>query len=303
MTSLNHSLKSFILVISVLVSAVGCTQKLGRIPLPIQRDQGLVPLEILEDITYEAKLIQSGGYLYATGGGEGFGTYNLNSFAFFSGRGILYSSQGGHNFFGNSTPKSVTAMVKTPSYLVISSGTGLTLVDVSNPAFPRVDSVLTGPGTLWTSAVYDPSSNKVLGFIGNQMFKLDLTLKTLVGTPQTIPDLSCGRGATQFNGKIYIAGCNSLWEYSGGSFKQFYYAINAIDVVGNNGLLYVHHRPVRGIGGVNVRAGIYVYDVSSTSPSYQGSIPLDPESFAISQDNQYIFSNDNDEDVAVYRIP
>lgn len=300
MTLVNHNLKTLFVVISVLLGTAACTQKLGRIPLPVQRDQGMVPMEILEDITYEAKLTQSGGYLYATGGGEGFGSYNLNSFAFFSGRNILYASQGGYNLFGSSTPKSVTALVKTPSFLVISSGTGLTLVNVSNPASPRVDSVLTGPGTLWTSAVYDSSSNRVLGFIGNQMFQLDLSQKALVGTPQTIPDLSCGRGATQFNGKIYVAGCNALWEYSGGSFRQFYFSINAIDVVGNNGLLYVHHRPVRGIGGVNVKAGIYVFDANN---GYQGTIPLDPESFAVSPDNQFIFSNDNDEDVAVYRIP
>jgi hypothetical protein len=113
-------------------------------------------------------------------------------------------------------------------------------------------------------------------------------------------------------GKVYVAACDGVKILNGdlsqgGGVIGTVSRLNPIQVVATKNYLYVHHQP-RGSGGLgwssnsnlNVPAGIYVLDANLNQVNYIG---VEPISFAISPDNQYIYANEDDADVGVYRIP
>lgn len=310
---MKHITKHIVFLGALLLTSSGCTQKMPKITMPVQQDTGLLPESEFTEINQDVKLFQADGYLYATGRGEGFGIWQLSSRTFYSGLNTLQTTTGGFNFLGTN-PLSVGAIVKAGGILVISSGTGLTFIDVATNVsipqvvgrLPQVSGQPVGPEFIWQSAVYDSSTNQVYGFRGNQMFTLSMASRTIVSTA-AIPDLGCGRGATRFNNRIFVAGCSSLYELTNpnGAMRQIT-GINAVDIVSTARFLYIHHKPLVN----NSYEGIYVYDsnLASRLTMLRKVGSLEPRSFAISPDDQFIYSNDVDAngrgvELNIYRIP
>lgn len=268
------------------------------------------PLLILDGITHGAKLTAEGDYVWATGGGEGFGSFNINSGDFISGKSAVDPQQGGFNIFGTDV-RSITALVRAGDYVFASGSKGLAQIDVSDPGAAEIYRLYPDPQQSdaspdlfkWNSAVHVPGTRRVFGFRGRQIFNLAFDAESPT-VSQMNHDISCGEGAAYFNNKIYVAGCTQLLELSPqaeGQFqlRYFKYRLNAIDVFATRRLLYVQHQPVSGRAGVNARPGIYVFDASGNLVTW---LNIQPLSFSVSEDDEYLFSNDIDQDVRVRRI-
>lgn len=275
----------------------------------------LRPAYIFNEITSGARIFAEGDLAFMTGKGQGFGTFSFTSGNFMSGLAALESgARLGANLFSSTNVRSVRSMAKVGNYLFISSDSGLFQFDVSNPSNPYLylklpDSGVSGLNTSafqWDSMVYDPVTAQLLGLKGNQLFSMRIGDRA-PRVSQLPFNIACGRGAAQFRGKIYVAGCNQLWvltpnSYSGG-FETNYFSkgINPQLIAAGGKYLYAYHSPVMGTGSVNARSGIYVFDQNETQVNFINLPRL--KSFAVSGDDRYIIANEYDEDVAIYRIP
>lgn len=320
------------LLLVSLVLLTGCMNRTGRLlnqRLASTTARQLAPLDVFEEFTGRAKVFAQtdslGNYVFSTGSGDfGFGFYNLDSGDFYSGRQVLSGANGipGKNFLG-SDPGSISAMALAGRFFVVSGSQGLTQIDVSNKANPfvfrhlpervQVDSPLYK--YQWSAMVAVNNGTTLFGFNRNRMFGLDISG---FGQQALIPaenpmnqDLSCGRGATEFRGKIYLAGCSKLLRFD--SIDQsgmvnlesdFPYLINAQQVFSTSRYLYVYHVPVNGRESVSSRAGIYVFDINLRQVNFIPVAPMQTSnSFSVSADDQFLFSNDTDEYISIYRIP
>jgi len=220
----------------------------------------------------------------------------------------------GVNLFSSGNVRSVRSMAKAGNHLFISSDSGLFQFDVSNPSSPFIFNRLPDSGSAgvdvsafqWNSMVFEPQTQQILGFRGNQLF----TLRPSERVPRLSQlgfNVDCGRGAATFNGKVYVASCSQLWvmnpQTSTGSFQASLFSrrVNARLVAATSRFLYVYHAPIVGSDAVNVRAGIYVFD---SSENLVNTINLPQiQSFTVSGDDRFIIANDTDARVVIYRIP
>lgn len=275
----------------------------------------LRPALTFQEITSGARVFAEGDMVYMTGAGEGFGSFSFNSGFFMSGRAAL--TQGttqGVNLFSSGNVRSVRSMTKIGNYLFISSDSGLFQFDVSNPSSPTIFNRLPDSGPAgadvsafqWNSMVFEPQTQQLLGFRGNQLFTLRPS-ERIPRLSQLGFNIDCGRGAAHFNGKIYVAGCSQLWvmnlQTQSGSFQASLFSrkVNARLVASTSQFLYVYHAPVAGSESVNVRAGIYVFDRSENLVKVINLPQI--QSFSVSGDDRFIIANDTDARVVVFRIP
>ena len=157
--------------------------------------------------------------------------------------------------------------------------------------------------------------SRVLGFNRNRMFVLSLggfDPESLIPSENSMDqDLSCGRGAAEFRGRIYLAGCSKLLRFDSidqtGTVKlatDFPYKINAQQVFATSQYLYVYHVPVNGRESVSARPGIYMFDINLRQVNYVPVFPTQSSNtFSVSADNRFLFANDTDEYISVYGIP
>jgi len=317
---------SFILLsLGLLSSCMNRSGSLGKQQLNWSSSnlRGISPIAILEEFAGRSKVFNSpdsyGNYLFATGSGDyGFGIYNLDSGDFLSGRNVLTSSSSmkGKNFL-DSDPASITAIARAGNYLFISGSEGLTQVDIGNKSNPfiyghlpeRVQTDVPLSKYQWNAIAVDRNGPGILGFTGNRMYALASGSQVPFERPLN-RDLGCGRGAAEFQGATFLAGCSGLFRLNGVNAQgqtdladDFPYLINAQQVFSTEQNLYVYHAPVNGRGSVAARSGIYVFDVMLNQVNF---IPVTPvksaHTFSVSPDDQYLFTNDADQDIAVYRI-
>jgi len=317
---------------ALLVLTQGCSQKLGYIQQRYSRDTGIARVFTLREITETATLMASGNYLFATGARGVFGFYDFISGAFISGTSALPTT--GTNFIDGKTAN-VLSMAQGEKFLYVSSKAGLFEINLSQIRYPQVNTSLPyGQPNLLSSAVtatyrfdsmvYVPNNlpnlrGEVWAFRGNERARFT------VGGMMVNPYLS--RETLSFNtgcsgefasssaylqGKVYVAACDGVKILNGdlsqgGGVIGTDSRLNPIQVVATKNYLYVHHQP-RGSGGLgwssnsnlNVPAGIYVLDANLNQVNYIG---VEPISFAVSPDNQYLYANEDDSDVGAYRIP
>lgn len=281
----------------------------------LESNYNLRPAHVFREISSGARMFAEGDQVYLTGSGEGFGIFSFSAGYFMSGKTALEQGLAqGANLFSSTNVRSVRSMAKAGNYLFVSSDSGLFQFDVSNPNTPYIYRAL--PNTLssgvnlsafqWNSMVYEPQTNRLLGFQGNQLFSLRVGDQTPSASSLGF-NIGCGRGAASFRGKIYVAGCNQLWvmnadTYSGGfQAGLFSKRINAQSVAAGGNYLYVYHLPVRGSDSVNARAGIYVFDENENQVNFINLPQL--QSFTVSGDDRFIIANDNDARAAIFRIP
>lgn len=280
-----------------------------------QSNYNLRPAYVLSEITSGARVFAEGDQVYLTGSGEGFGIFSFSAGYFMSGKAALQQGLAqGVNLFSSTNTRSVRSMAKAGNYLFISSDSGLFQFDVSNPSRPYIYRALPNSGSSglnvsafqWNGMVYEPQTNRLLGFQGNRLYSMGVSDQTPSSSSLGF-NIGCGRGAALFRGKIYVAGCDQLWvmnpdTYSGGfQAGLFSKQINAQAVAATANYLYVYHAPINGSGAVNVRAGVYVFDQSENQVNFINLPRLN--SFTVSGDDRFIIANDNDARAAIFRIP
>ncbi|NBT58283.1 hypothetical protein EBT16_05820, partial [bacterium] len=166
----------------------------------------------------------------------------------------------------------------------------------------------------WDSMVYVSQLNQIWGFRGNRMSRLNLGGLSYDPRPQVATnfqlDTSCDpafkRSSAVFQGKVYVAACSRVLVLNPNSTgnitsESFRYQLNAVQVVATQNRLYVHHEPSYSWGrySSSTPEGIYVFDAGLNYINY---VPIQPISFAVSPDDQYLFANEDNYDVGVYAI-
>jgi hypothetical protein len=315
---------------ALLVLTQGCSQKLGYIPQRYNQDSGIARIFTLNETVENATLMGADGYLFGTGSdGQNirnlFGYYSFSSGAFTSGVSALAFDPAAKNFIDGDV-RNVLSMAKAGNTLYVSSNLGLYEIDLTNIKVPTVryslpySARLTDPSAYrFDSMVYVPSVNEVWGFRGNWRARFvagALNINNLIWEQQPI-NTNCfseyKSSSAYFQGKVFVAACNQVVVYdvtgsSSSAQLNIIRQLKAVQVVATGNMLYVHHVAQAGNGAgfgggsnsyYNIPTGVYMFDANFNYVNYT---QIDPLSFAISPDNQFIYANEDNADVGVYRI-
>lgn len=335
------TIRSSALILSSLL-AVSCTQRMSKLQT-INNSYTQHPLttsvRTLDTIYQQSRMVSNGNYLYAFGTGPsttvgGFGIYDILNDYFASRRDLLDSSQGGINV-ANPTFGAITATVYAQNSIFVSCALGLVRL------FPNAQIQRDGNGVYisryqvygsdyryqWSSAVYIPGTNWILGFSGTKMFQLNITTPDVAPVPVDLMvsgslfDISCGTGAAFYQDRIYVAGCTRLLEIrlTGSSIimEALNLDFNPINVVSTNQFLYLQHKPSGGMISSSYEAGIYQFDTSIQRYNYaqpraqfyladvnrneRQPMPF-ANSFAVSADDTKIFANIDERNINMFQI-
>lgn len=130
-------------------------------------------------------------------------------------------------------------------------------------------------------------------------------LQPVAQIPYGAGNVCCVKGATVYQGKLFVAMGGSLRFYelaSNGALSApvDLSTLQAVDVVSTENLLYVHHQPSYAhSAGAGNPAGIYVFDASGNTIAF---LPVQPLRFAVSTNDSHLYANLDDTSVRIYRI-
>jgi len=327
----------------VILITVGCSQKNSRVQRPsglfstVNEKSYLVTEGVLDTIEQQARMITHGDYLYAFGTGAGFGIYNTQSNEFVGDREMLDSRMGGINIAWPNGFSSIKAIVHAQDSLFVSSGRGLVRLLYNQPVTQTANGYReryrlygNGPSYNWNSAVYIPGTNWILGFRDSKMYRLDISKPDQEPSEINITvsgrafNLSCGRGAAYYQGKVYVAGCTRLIEVSAANgnwasagtyvFETLDLGMNPLNVVATENYLYVQHRRTGGRDTSDNAPGIYVFD--EEIQEYEDAEPVleiflrdsrlterQAITFTVSSDDTLLFANIDNRKINVFEIP
>jgi hypothetical protein len=112
----------------------------------------------------------------------------------------------------------------------------------------------------------------------------------------------CVSGAATFGNDVFVAFRQALWIYGmngDGSLSAplVFSQMQAVNVAATSRYLYVQHQPQG--GGGSYPAGIYVFNQNG---NYVTTLDLTPTTFTVSQNDQYLYANNDGTTVRIYQI-
>lgn len=113
----------------------------------------------------------------------------------------------------------------------------------------------------------------------------------------------CVTGGALFAGRAFVAFRSALWIFgisSNGALGQpsVINSLQAYNVQASDRFVYIHHVPSYS-AGISKPAGIYVFNQQGNQVAF---LPVSPERFAVSNDDQYLFANVDNASVRIFRM-
>jgi hypothetical protein len=114
----------------------------------------------------------------------------------------------------------------------------------------------------------------------------------------------CVTGGALFAGRAFVAFRSALWIFGispNGSLGQpsVINSLQAYNVQATDRYVYIQHVPTGGTSAMNRSAGIYVFDKNGNQVTF---LPVTPERFSVSPDDQYLFANVDNASVRIFRM-
>jgi hypothetical protein len=278
--------------------------------------------------TITQQMFINGASMYLSGRPFGFSSWDIGSnplsprlqFAF-SDNIESFAAPGNVSPSWNTDYYASQAMGAIGRYVLTSGLAGASLLDtgVSNQVVELArhpirtgndNQVPADPNYIYKAIISDPNQGYFYGFTEqNGYVPLKLQSNDVVMQTQAPVAYSangqkgtcCVLGGATFQNNIFIAFRSSLRQFAfagNGNLRQVsvFNDLDATNIVASNNFLFIQHQAIPGNG---YPSGIYVIDGQGNSVVF---LPINPISFAVSPDNNYLYANLDNDSITVYQI-